>query len=290
MKTCVVWLLLLIGSLVPGGRPAHAQESAPPRLMLAKTYTDRALVADYWISEKLDGVRGRWDGRRLHTRGGHLITPPKWFTAGWPAMPMDGELWMGHGRFDEVSGLVRAGDVRDPKWQRVRFMVFDLPAHGGAFDARVMAMRRTLDEAGVAWLQPVPQFRLQSARALDIRLQQVVASGGEGLMLHHRQARYLPGRSDGLLKLKPYTDAEATVVSHLPGRGKYLGKMGALLVEQSDGRQFRLGSGFTDAQRARPPPPGSHVTYRYNGLTRTGLPRFARFMRVRKERPPPDPR
>ena len=290
MKTCAVRLLLLIGLLLVATQAAHAQESVSPRLMLAKSYTDGTAVSEFWISEKMDGVRGRWDGRQLHTRGGHLITPPRWFTAGWPSTSMDGELWMGRGRFDTTSGLVRAGNSRDPAWQRVRFMVFDLPDDPGNFDARVIAMRSLLQEAGVAWLQPVPQFRLPSAQALDARLKQVVAKGGEGLMLHHRHAHYRAGRSDSLLKLKPYADAEAKVVSHLPGKGKYQGKMGALLVELADGRRFRLGSGFTDAQRARPPPVGSDVTYRYNGLTRSGLPRFARFIRVRHDRPPPDPR
>ena len=65
--------------------------------------------------------------------------------------------------------------------------------------------------------------------------------------------------------------------------------LGALLVETSDGRRFRLGTGFTDIQRAEPPAVGSTVTYRYNGLTSKGLPRFARFLRVRHDPPPPDP-
>src|SRR5690606_554850 len=141
----------------------------------------------------------------------------------------------------------------------------------------------------IAWLQPVPQFRVTDAAALQARLQAVVAAGGEGLMLHHRDARYRAGRSDGLRKLKPHADAEARVVAHLPGRGKYAGMTGALLVERADGVRFRLGSGLDDAQRAAPPPIGSLVTYRYSGHTRNGLPRFARFLRVRHEAPPPDP-
>lgn len=290
MKTFAMWLLLLMGLPWLVTQSAQAQDALPPGLMLAKTYTESAAISDYWISEKLDGVRGRWDGRQLHTRGGHLITPPGWFTARWPTMPMDGELWMGRGRFDQVSGLVRAGNPRDPAWQRVRFMVFDLPGHSGIFDERIAAMRSLPGDARIAWLQPVEQFRLQSAAALDSRLKQVVANGGEGLMLHHRQARYQAGRSDALLKLKPHSDAEAKVVSYLPGNGKFQGKLGALLVEHADGRRFRLGSGFSDAQRERPPPLGSHVTYRYNGLTSTGLPRFARFLRMRDELLPPDPR
>ena len=280
--------LLLLGCLFTSA--AVATETSAPRLMLATDYKSGAEVSDYWISEKLDGVRGRWDGRRLHTRGGQPITPPAWFTAGWPKVAMDGELWIGRGRFDEVSGLVRAGKADGSAWRRVRFMVFDLPDHPGNFDARVMRMRTLLGTARVSWLQPVVQYRVANAAELDARLKQVVANGGEGLMLHHRNARYRVGRSDDLLKYKPYEDAEARVVAHTPGKGKYTGMLGALVVQQVDGRQFRLGSGFTDAQRSAPPPIGSLVTYRYNGLTSKGLPRFARFLRIRHEAAPPDPR
>lgn len=280
-------ILLLLACLAP---PAlWASQDAPPRLMLATDYRGGSDVSTYWVSEKLDGVRGRWDGRQLWTRGGQRISAPAWFMAKWPAVAMDGELWMGHGRFDEVSGLVRSGQPADGAWSRVRFMVFDLPDHGGVFEARVMEMRTLLPATGVAWLQPVAQFRVDDAQQLDARLKQVVAAGGEGLMLHHRNARYASGRSDSLLKYKPFQDAEARVVGHAPGKGKYENMMGALLVETPDGRRFRLGTGFTDIQRAEPPAVGSMVTYRYNGLTSKGLPRFARFLRVRHDPPPPDP-
>ncbi|HYM86027.1 MAG TPA: DNA ligase [Pseudoxanthomonas sp.] len=282
-------VLLLLLSCLPS-LPSHAGEPVPPRVMLATDYRNGIEVADYWVSEKLDGVRGRWDGQRLVTRTGQAITPPKWFTAGWPRVAMDGELWIGHGRFDEVSGLVRAGAADDRAWRRVRFMVFDLPAHAGSFDARVMRMRALTTAAKVAWLQPVAQFRMRNAIELEARLRQVSADGGEGLMLHRRGALYRAGRSDDLVKYKLFDDAEARVLAHVPGKGKYTGMMGALVMQLPDGRRFRLGSGFTDAQRANPPPPGSLVTYRYNGLTSKGLPRFARFQRIRLDPPPPDPR
>ena len=76
------------------------------------------------------------------------------------------------------------------------------------------------------------------------------------------------------------------MIEHLPGQGKYQGRMGALLVETRSGQRFRLGSGFTDAQRAHPPPVGSWVTYRYRGVhSGSGLPRFATFVRVRADEP-----
>jgi DNA ligase-1 len=282
-----IFLLLLLSCLP--SLPACAGEPGLPRLMLATTYHAGLDVSDYWISEKLDGVRGRWDGQRLLTRAGQPIVPPRWFTAGWPETAMDGELWIGRGRFDEVSGLVRAGAADDRAWRHVRFMVFDLPDQGGTFDARVMRMRTLLSATGIAWLQPVAQFHLASSTDLETRLKQVAAAGGEGLVLHRRGALYRVGRSDDLVKYKLYEDAEARVVAHTPGKGKYAGMLGALVMKLPDGRQFRLGSGLTDAQRADPPPIGSLVTYRYNGLTSKGLPRFARFQRIRLDPPPPDP-
>lgn len=280
--------LLLLCLLSPS--PVIAADAAPPRLMLATHYHTGIDVSRYWVSEKLDGVRGRWDGHHLRTRSGLPIDPPAWFTAGWPAVAMDGELWIGRGRFDEISAIVREIRANDAAWRRVHFMVFDLPGHPGPFEARVLRMRSLLAATGIARLQPIAQFRVASADALDARLAGIVAAGGEGLMLQHRDARYRIGRSDDLLKYKPYDDAEARVVAHTAGQGKYTGMLGALIVQRPDGMRFRLGSGFTDAQRRRPPAIGSQVTYRYNGLSSKGVPRFARFMRIRDEMPPPDPR
>ncbi|MQM38684.1 DNA ligase [wastewater metagenome] len=260
-------------------------EAAPPPLLLANVYEGNADVSQYWVSEKLDGVRGYWDGERLLTRGGYPVNPPDWFTAGWPERPMDGELWMGRGRFAAVSGVVRTDEPVDAEWREVRFMVFDLPAHGGPFEARVFAMRRMLDDPDIPWLRPVRQFRVDDAAALDERLADIVDKGGEGLMLHRRDAIHETGRSDALLKYKPYRDAEARVVAYTEGEGKYEGMLGALVVERPDGLRFRIGTGFSDAERADPPPVGSRITYRYNGLTADGVPRFARFLRVRPRMP-----
>ena len=59
--------------------------------------------------------------------------------------------------------------------------------------------------------------------------------------------------------------------------------MGALLVETPEGQRFKLGGGFSDAERGQPPAIGSWMTYRFNGLTSSGLPRFARFLRERPD-------
>lgn len=276
----VGWLMLC--------HSASAASAAPPPLMLAQTYDGEADVSAYWISEKLDGVRGFWDGQRLYSRGGQAIAAPAEFTAGWPAVPMDGELWIGRGRFDETSGIVRRKDGDPLRWRPVRYRVFDLPAHPGRFGERLVELRRLVGSADAPSLQAVEQFRLPDAAALQARLAAIVAAGGEGLMLHRADAYYRSGRTDDLLKLKTHDDAEARVIGYAPGAGKYRGAVGALIVERPDGRRFRIGSGLTDALRGQPPPLGSWVTYRYNGSTGDGLPRFPRYVRVREEMPPPD--
>ena len=283
----VVAGMVLVACLAGPGVVDASAPQAPP--MLATAYRGQGEVAAYLVSEKLDGVRGRWDGRALWTRGGEPIAAPACFTRGWPPVPMEGELWLGRGQFDAASALVRAGDPRDPRWRALRFMVFDLPAEGGAFAARVARMRALLGAGAHPRLRMLEQRSFGSRAALDAELDRVVRAGGEGLMLQHRAALYLPGRSDALLKYKRLDDAEARVVGHVPGQGRHAGRLGALLVELPDGRRFRIGTGFSDAQRAAPPPLGAWVTYQHNGLTATGLPRFARFLRVRVP-PPPDPR
>lgn len=237
----------------------------------------------YLVSEKLDGVRAFWDGHSLRFRSGMPIGAPDWFIAGLPAAPLDGELWLGRGRFDELSGIVRKKIAVEAEWRQLQYMIFDLPGATGPFAERARRINALLAQAQQPWLQPVAQNRVADAAGLNALLNETVKNGGEGLVLHHANALWAPGRSDALLKLKLQPDDDARVLAHVPGKGKHAGRTGALLLEMPDGKRFSLGSGFTDAQRADPPPVGSIVTYRYRGLTPKGLPRFASFLRVQPQ-------
>jgi DNA ligase-1 len=264
--------------------PLPAGELSSPPLMLADVYRDDIPLADYWVSEKLDGMRAYWDGEKLLTRGGERIAAPPWFTAGWLTAPLDGELWIARGQFSATVSAVRQQTPDDASWRKLRFMAFDLPAHPGTFDERNAALRQVIAQIGQPWLRQVEQFKVADRAALQALLKRVTRQGGEGLMLHRGASLYQAARNGDLLKLKPYQDTEARVVAHLPGKGRYAGMLGALEVESPEGLRFRLGAGFSDEERRNPPPLGSWVTYRYNGLNgKTGIPRFARYMRVRED-------
>lgn len=165
-------------------------------------------------------------------------------------------------------------------------MVFDLPAHPGTFSERHGSLSELMAQLGLPWVQAVEQVRVGDDAELRAMLKRVVADGGEGLMLHRADSYYRAERSDDLLKLKPYDDADARVIGHVAGRGRHRGRLGALLVETPQGRRFRIGSGLSDAARERPPPLGSWISYRYRGVNeKTGMPRFASFLRRREDLP-----
>jgi DNA ligase-1 len=274
---------------MPWQRSALARELAVSPdglpLLLARDAHDEVDPRGYLVSEKLDGIRARWDGRQLRFRGGETIVTPARFAAAWPAEPLDGELWAGRGGFEALSAAVR--DQRpDPRaWASVRFHAFELPAAGGRFDERAAALARLASQArrkGASTLVAVEQRWVADRAALQRWLDEVVAAGGEGLMLHRADAASLHGRHDALLKLRPWLDDEGVVVAHVPGRGRHTGRLGALKLRLADGRSFLLGTGFSDAERASPPPLGSVVTFRFRGRTARGLPRFASFWRRRE--------
>ena len=262
--------------------PIHATADNAP-LQLATPYDieqDTIVIENYWVSEKLDGIRARWTGSQLLTRNGTLIHTPHWFTKDWPNVALDGELWIERGQFEKTASVVLSY-TPDTRWQHVAFMAFDLPQSGLPFEARLKALRRLIGDAKNVSLSLVEQYNLTSLLELEKTLDKVLSRSGEGLMLHHKNALYLNGRSEYLLKLKKFDDDEAKVISHVKGKGKYTDVLGSLLVQTREGVIFKLGSGFSDKERENPPPVNSWVTFKYAGKTRNGKPRFASFLRQR---------
>lgn len=105
-------------------------------------------------------------------------------------------------------------------------------------------------------------------------------------MLRQPGSSYRAGRDSTLLKVKSFDDDEAEVIAHEAGKGKHTGALGALRCRNRAGKVFNVGTGFSDAQRRDPPKVGEIITYRYQELTKDGIPRFPTFVGARADADP----
>ena len=280
-----------VGSALPA-RPVRTRsdgseaESAGPPLLLAETWDTTQDLADWWMSEKLDGVRAYWDGTQFISRLGNRYHAPDWFVAGLPDVPLDGELWLDRKAFQRTVSIARRQDKSD-HWKELRYLVFDAPACEGPFETRQEYVDDCLRTRGLEFARLHIQARCRNLAHLREQLAAVESLGGEGLMLRQPGSPYEVGRSLTLLKIKSFHDAEATVLEHVPGKGKHKGRLGALLLQLPDGTRFSVGTGFSDAERSAPPGIGSTVTFRFQELSDGGVPRFPSFVGVRVEGGPP---
>eukprot|EP00049_Salpingoeca_infusionum_P007751 m.125826 g.125826 ORF g.125826 m.125826 type:complete len:851 (-) comp13812_c0_seq4:122-2674(-) len=265
--------------------PLKAKGTPKPSLLLAHSWDETVDPTGWHMSEKLDGVRAYWDGKMLISRFGNQFAAPDWFLDALPTdFTLDGELFAGRGMFSSTTSIVRT--VGSKKWNSITYKVFDSPSHGSkSFEERMELLTNWHSEADNAdHIEIVEQVIAKDIQHVKDELVRVTETlGGEGLMLRKPKSTYAKGRSSTLLKVKRFYDAEAEVIGYEKGKGKHVGKMGALQVKMECGKTFKLGTGFSDAERATPPKIGAIVTYKFQELTDDGIPRFASFLRIRSD-------
>ena len=252
-------------------------------VMLAEKWDESVDPTGWWVSEKLDGVRAYWSGTCFYSRLGNKYNAPAWFTQGLPTEPLDGELWCGHRQFRKCVSIVKR-NVPTDDWKHITYFVFDAPKLALPFEDRMAYIASTITPTLTPHASAVGMRKCLGASQLKAELRIVEDKGGEGLMLRRPQSPYVRGRCRDLLKVKSFLDEEAIVVSHVAGQGRNSHRMGALLCRTPDGREFSVGSGFTDSERNKPPKIGSVITYRFQELTdKNNVPRFPIFVGQRPD-------
>ena len=238
--------------------------------MLARDLEDYVDPTGWWLSEKLDGVRAVWTGEVLRSRNGNRFHAPAWFTNALPSGTwLDGELWLGRGRFQETAGIVRKATPVDAEWHALRFHVFDAPKAPEPFEQRLAVCSSILRGCPVA--RVVPHWACKGRDHLAAELQAVLASGAEGLCLRRADSAYREGRSPDLRRLKGAETEEAA----------FVGLQGNALLCRWQGLDVRLGGGLAESFKRRPPHVGARVTFRFKGRFDSGLPREPVFVSVR---------
>lgn len=301
-------------------------------LMLAHMYEDQH-CAGWFMSEKLDGLRAFYEpytrgmlaadvpwantgkdhirvnpvrSTGLWSRYGKVIHAPLWWLDKLPELMLDGELYMGRGKFQETVSVCRKLEPVDSDWERVEYRVFDLPSpsevfkqgniRNGIWEGRISGVhswrkwenwdRRIRFESVTKLLERVPGYVEQEQLPfspdwkirVEEKMREVVAGSGEGLMLRHYNSIWSPTRSHNLLKVKPIQNTDVTVIGFVPGKGKLLGLVGAVKVDWN-GKQFEI-SGFTDRERAWGYfKEGQRIWIKYRELTDLGVPKEARYDR-----------
>jgi len=251
-----------------------------PDLLLLKTYKENVDVSGWLMSEKLDGVRAYWDGKKFISRGGHEYKAPKWFTKDFPPFEIDGELWSKRGDFDTISGIVRRQTPHED-WIKLTYNIFEVPNQKGGLISRLNVLKEYLKRHPSKYIRVIKQFTCKDKEHLKTFLQEIEKKGGEGVVVRNPNALYINKRTTQALKVKSFDDTECIVIGYKQGKGKYSGKVGSLICKQSNGQIINIGSGLSDSLRDNPPSIGTNITFKYNGLTTKGKPRFPVYLRVR---------
>ncbi|KII90494.1 hypothetical protein PLICRDRAFT_39053 [Plicaturopsis crispa FD-325 SS-3] len=263
--------------------PDDDDSGGKPDLLLANKW-DLETGSDptgWWISEKLDGVRTYYDGKKMISRLGNPFSPPQALLDKLPKdVTLDGELFGGRGEFQSTVSIVKT--FNSPHWKNITFQIFDVPSMKDVpFEERLEYLQKTFGAGGPYASKEfvvVSHTRAESREHVLDKLREIEDLGGEGLMLRKPESLYEGNRSGTLLKIKTFFDAEARVTGYVPGKGRHKGATGALKCEMASGKTFNVGSGLSDKQRGKPPNVGTIIVYRFQELTRDGAPRFPTFV------------
>ncbi|MBC8208500.1 MAG: DNA ligase [Desulfobulbaceae bacterium] len=275
MKSSFISLFLCLTFFVVSA-PVHALD-----IMLPLVYEEQTDVRSWLMSEKLDGVRGYWDGRKMFSKNGLPFHPHPDFIKTLPPFPLEGEIWGGRQTFAKTSGMVRKKAPHEG-WRTLQFAIFDAPEVPGGIEQRLLAAQEWFRANPSSYAFVIEHHPVHDAQHLQAELQRIEKLGGEGIILRRPNSPYVVGRSADILKVKSYYDTEAVVIAEFPGNGRNKDRMGSLLVELPETKiRFKIGSGFTDAERETPPVPGSVITFRYYGFYESGIPKFPSFLRIR---------
>ena len=248
---------------------------AAPDVMLLKVYKDQNITG--WVmSEKLDGIRAYWDGKHLWSKNGNIINAPKWFLAKYPPFAIDGELWSKRGDFENISSIVLDKTPSD-KWREIKHYIFDVPNAKGNLFQRLATLKPYTNDI----IKIIPQIKIKSKSHLKKFFNDVIAKGGEGVVIRDPSAGYERKRSAKILKLKPFLDDECEVAGYVKGRGKFEGLVGSIKCKLKNGKIIKIGSGLKLKDRKNPPRIGDIITFKYYSLTKNNLPRFPVFLRIR---------
>ena len=247
-------------------------------LQKPSNYKDSIDISNWYMSEKLDGIRAYWDGKELFSKNKNKIFAPSWFTKDFPPFPLDGELWTKRGDFENIQSIVLS-QQESQNWESVTYNIFEIPNANGNFKTRLDFLENYLKKNPNRYIKIIPQIVCKDKNHLNKFLKELLENGAEGVIIKNPNLSYETGRTNNALKVKEFLDDEGKVIAHNFNKD---GSFKSLKIELKNKTVFNLGGGFKKEDRLNPPKIGEFVTFKYYGFTKNGKPKFASFLRVRE--------
>lgn len=231
---------------------------------------DKYPVADgteFWLTQKLNGVRATLYNGQLIARSGvpfkgldHILKELRW--ADCAHIALDGELTLAdtHGlrdneAFREATGILNSDDEHKTG---ICFTIFDAIPYADFDSANpkvsyshrrtiLNEVEETVSNSECVRVLPV-LYHGKDLRKIDELLEQIVREDKEGLMLN-TDVPYKRTRHKGILKIKRFYTMDLPITGAEEGSGRLAGRLGAFVLDYK-GNEVKVGSGFTDEQRA----------------------------------------
>ncbi len=223
---------------------------------------------EFWLTEKLNGVRATFYKGNLISRSGveytgmdHIIKEISWLNnAGFVA---DGELILKNKNglsdneaFRKATGIINSDDEYKTS---ICYTIFDIIPHKefercefvSKYSVRREMMNKLSDElkrnkSSSVRVLPVLYYGKDKTKIKEL-LNKMVDEDKEGLMIN-RNVPYQRKRHNGILKVKRFYTMDLPIIRCEEGSGRFKGSLGALVVDYK-GNEVNVGSGFSDDER-----------------------------------------
>jgi len=268
-------LLEKTGKEIPETVPFKSKDE----VMLAMDWDFETVNPRRWFwSEKMDGIRGYWDGSNMFSKEGNYINTPASIRSQLPDFPLDGELWMGRNSFYECKRKMLTGD-----WSGVSYNIFDAPKFPGSFSERLQHLRSTIKQSEA--VKVVDMKQCSGIDQLWSLLREIVREGGEGIVLRKDGSPYIGGRSENLLRVKPLFMDVVQIIENeemVEENGAFVFK--PALVRNSWGAEFRLFQRISEKRFRHFHDSNRSLVIAFNSVTTQGNPRNPVVLEVLEEK------